>query len=136
MLSLLGSIKNIASLLLLFSLFNLQPKTNKYVSSYFKLEKFNPDEFILLITLKPKDGIQINAEPKPEIKINEAFAEVLSIKFDKTRDNYIDTRKPIIVRLKLKTQEIKSLSGKFIYLFCSATEGWCSRYVENFELKP
>ncbi|MEN3037973.1 MAG: hypothetical protein ABDI07_02275 [Candidatus Kryptonium sp.] len=136
MLSLLGATINIASLFLVFSIFTTQPKTTKYVVSNFKLEKSKSDEFILLITLKPNDGIHINAEPKPEIKINEAFAEVLSINFDKTKDNYIDTKKPIIVRLKINTQEIKSLSGKFTYLFCSATEGWCSKYVESFELKP
>lgn len=120
--------------LLIFLPYKPQSKTNIYVLSSFKLEKIKPDKLTLIIDLKPAIGIHINSEPKPEIKFNEPV-EVLSIKFDKTEKNYIDTQKPIIVELKIKTQGIKSLSGKFTYFYCSDDEGWCSKFVESFKVK-
>jgi len=129
-----NNVLTLCLILLVLSPHKPQSKTNKYVLSNFKLEKIKQDKFALIITLKPIPGIHINSEPRPEIKFNEPV-EVLNIKFDKAKGSYIDTQKPIIVELKIKTHEIKSLSGKFIYFYCSDDEGWCSKFVENFRVE-
>ncbi len=122
-------------ILTIFLLASPQPNKNKYVSSDFKLEKSKHNEFILTIILKPVDKIHINSEPTLSIKFNDPLIEILEIKFDKTEKNYIDTRKPIIVKLKPKVKNLKSLSGELTYFYCSEAEGWCSKFTERFEVK-
>ncbi|MFN3134205.1 MAG: hypothetical protein ACK44H_01395 [Candidatus Kryptonium sp.] len=124
------------AVLITLLLINPQVNRNKYVSSNFKLERNKPNEFILVVTLKPADGIYINSEPEPKVKFNDSLVEALEVKFDKTEKNYIDTRKPIIVKLKSKTKVLKSLKGELTYFYCSNSEGWCSKFVEKFEVKP
>jgi hypothetical protein len=121
--------------LITFLLINLQSNKNKYVSSNFKLEKNKHNEFTLVITLRPTDGIYINSEPEPKIKFDDSMVEALEVRFDKTEKNYIDTQKPIIVKLKSKTKNLKSLKGELTYFYCSDSEGWCSKFVEKFEVK-
>jgi len=126
----------LAIILAIFLLTNPQLSKNKYVSSDFKLEKGKHNEFALIVTLKPTNGIHINSEPAPSIKFNDPPVEILEIKFDKKEKNYIDTQKPIIVKLKSKTKNLKSLRGELTYFYCSNSEGWCSKFVEKFEVKP
>lgn len=126
----------LAIILTIFLLTNPQSNKNKYVSSDFKLEKNKHNEFIFTIILKPSDGIHINSKPAPSIKFNDPLVEILETKFDKTEKNYIDTRKPIIVKLKIKTRNLNSLKGELTYFYCSDSEGWCSKFVEKFEVKP
>ncbi len=125
----------LAIILAIFLLTNPQLSKNKYVSSDFKFEKGKHNEFALIVTLKPTNGIHINSEPAPSIKFNDPLVEILEIKFDKTEKNYIDTQKPIIVKLKSKTKNLKSLKGELTYFYCSDSEGWCSKFVEKFEVK-
>jgi len=100
------------------------------------LKKGKHNEFALIVTLKPTNGIHINSEPAPSIKFNDPPVEILEIKFDKTEKNYIDTQKPIIVKLKSKTKNLKSLNFGFNADLGLKGEGWCSKFVEKFEVKP
>lgn len=118
---------------LLFS--NFQVHKNKFVSSEFKIEKQKQDKVTVLIFLNPANGIYVNSEPKPDIKFNNENVEIASVKFEKTQKNYIDTSKPIKVEIKLKSKNISTLTGQFTYFYCSATEGWCSKAAEKFEIK-
>ncbi len=121
-------------LLLIFFLFALFQQ-NKYVSLKFKAEKRGTDKAVFFIFLKTMDGIHINSEPKPEIILDDNEVEILNIKFEKTEKNYIDTNKPIKAEIKSKSKNLKLLKGKFICFYCSETEGWCSKLVNNFEIE-
>lgn len=127
--------KQIIFTLALILLSNFQTRQNKYVTLEFKVEKGKHDKTTLLIFLNPVEGIHINSEPGPMINFASKDVEVINIRFEKTPQNYIDTKKPITIELKLKSKKIKKLNGELTYFYCSETEGWCSKSVDKFEAK-
>ena len=93
----------------------------------------------LLITLTPRQGIHINLEPPLSVTLDQskAIASLGNIAIAQ-KDTILDVSKPIRFTFTL-AQSIKpgkvTIGGAVTYFYCSETEGWCSKFKQQFEAK-
>lgn len=87
----------------------------------------------ILITLKPIEGIHINADPAPEFSVDSgSVAKAIGAPRGKKDDRgYLSVGEPVrqeIVIAPMAAPGEHHVRGLFIYYYCSDTEGWCMRY--------
>ena len=93
----------------------------------------------LTISLKPKKGIHVTADPPFTFSLDTLtqFFSVGKPNFTKDGKGYVDTRHQIRHELSVaKTTPPGSyrVKGVFTYFYCSDAEGWCSRFRHPVEL--
>jgi hypothetical protein len=97
----------------------------------------------IVISLRPKKGIHVNALPPIDLRLAKdgigelsGKLEYSTVKHDTTQ--YIDPSKPIkqsfSIAGTLKPGPV-SLRGSFTFFYCSDAEGWCSRFKQPIDLK-
>jgi hypothetical protein len=97
----------------------------------------------IVISLKPKKGIHVNAAPAIDLRLDKGGAgellgklEYSTVKHD--TGQYIDPSKPIkqsfTIAGSLKPGAV-SVKGTFTFFYCSDAEGWCSRLKQPIDLK-
>jgi len=136
----------ILAFLFLFCSFVSFPQTNgdKYnddvdvTVSLKKLEIKSGGTAQLIINFKPKKGIHINLDPPIEIELEKNFASKGKTEIPKMKkESYLNTEKPLKQNITLKkniTPGAHTLKGKLNYFYCSDSEGWCSRFTQDFQL--
>ena len=91
-----------------------------------------------MILIKPKKGIHINLDPPIEIELEKSIASKGKIEIPKLKkEGYLNPEKPLKQNLTLKkniTPGMHTLKGKLNYFYCSDSEGWCSRFTQDFQL--
>lgn len=93
----------------------------------------------VLISLKPKKGIHITADPPFSLSLDTLKQFFSSGKPDFKKDDkgYVNTESAIRQEILVaKTTPVGSykLKTTFIYYYCSDEEGWCSRFKQPLEL--
>jgi hypothetical protein len=92
----------------------------------------------LIINFKPKKGIHINLDPPIEIELEKSFASKGKIEIPKLKkEGYLNPEKPLKQTITLKkniSPGTHTLKGKLNYFYCSDSEGWCSRFTQDFKL--
>ena len=92
----------------------------------------------LLISLKPQEGIHINLQPAPDVRLDSASLVTLTGRLDAPRQsaaNYLDASMPIkqqFVVPKSAHPGTLAIRGTIIYYYCSDADGWCSRFKQSF----
>ncbi len=118
------------------------PKKNPFVASdvTFKQKKLKPGaEGTLLITLTPRQGIHINLEPPLSVLLDSsnAISSVGKVAITQ-KDTVLDVSKPIRLTFTL-SKKIKpgkvTIGGVVTYFYCSESDGWCSKFKQQFEAK-
>jgi hypothetical protein len=114
---------------------------NKYVSCKVSVE----NEIVragattsLLISFTPQKGISVNSRPPLDVSFDSTsvITKVDSLILPKsTKEDRLDTSKPVRVPFQL-SKELQAgkfkLSGTLTYYYCSAAEGWCSKFQQPF----
>lgn len=113
---------------MIMSMITQSGNSQKYVGveiSPATLEVANGKEFFLSLSLKPSEGIHLNAEPPVTIKSADSVKFSID-SFSKTGE-YLDSSKPL--RVKCIASGLKSGTHTVIveitYTYCSSKEGWC-----------
>lgn len=119
-------------------------KTNEFVDVQLTLSRkeARPGSTLdLVVKFKPKEGIHINLDPPVSLKFDSSafLSKVEKLKMPKqNKGEYLDTKKELVQKFSLskniKAGEI-ALKGTLVYFYCSASEGWCSRFKHPFEIK-
>ena len=93
----------------------------------------NGTPFIVLVTLKPAEGIHVNAQPPISVKLvdepsaGEGSSTVLKVKNIPRRGDSLDSSKPVEVECEVSGAGSGERNIAFVvgYTFCSSKEGWC-----------
>lgn len=93
----------------------------------------NGKPFLILITIKPVDGIHVNAQPPISIMplvedpARENSSTTFNIKEISKKGDYLESSKPIQVESKVTGFSAGFHEINFVvrYTFCSDKEGWC-----------
>jgi hypothetical protein len=119
------------------------PGENQYVKAAFSLTAKTlkaGGKGELQITLKPRDGIHINLTPAVTVSLDTLGGAVAPGPPDipkAQKKEYLDTSRPIKQPFTL-SRDLKPgplvLKGVVTYFYCSAAEGWCSRYKQPIEV--
>ena len=92
----------------------------------------------LIVNFKPKKGIRINLDPPIEIELEKSIASKGKIEIPKMKkEAYLNPAKPLKQNFTLKkniSPGTHTLKGKLNYFYCSDAEGWCSRFIQDFQL--
>ena len=122
--------------LLVLTTMSVAFNSQKYVAVDAKSQTRNVENgktFLILVTIKPVDGIHVNAAPPLSIKplVEDAMSgnglTTLGVKAISKKGDYLDLSKPIQVECKVTginpgLHKINFIVG---YTFCSEKEGWC-----------
>ena len=114
-------------------------KTNDYVKVEFSVKLKVKKQGVsgeLLINFKPKEGIHINLDPPVTVKFDSNSLAVSAGKLETSKiKEYLDASKPVKQRFTLSgNSKTALLKGVLTYFYCSAAEGWCSRFKQPFEI--
>jgi len=97
----------------------------------------------IVIWLKPKKGIHVNATPPLDLRLEKEGVGSLSGKLEYATAKhdtalYLDHWKPVkqsfLISPTLKPGVV-ALKGTFTFFYCSDAEGWCSRLKQPIDLK-
>lgn len=117
--------------------------TNEFVALRYTLKESrlkSGSEGVLLMTLSPVKGIHVNLIPPMSFTFDSsavlASAGTLVIPPDSAK-GYLDATKPVRQPFRL-SKPLKpgkhTVTGTFIYYYCSDAEGWCSRFRQPISL--
>jgi len=115
--------------LLLLAIMSVAFESQKYVVVELKsksVEVENDVAFVLLVSLKPANGIHVNVEPPISVKPLDESTK-LNLKEVSMSGDYFDSSKPIIGECKVTRVAVGKHKISFIvnYTYCSDKEGWC-----------
>jgi hypothetical protein len=93
----------------------------------------------ILVTFAPDDGIHINIDPEPEIRLDSLAPAHLTGPpvFSATSSGFLNTDAPVNFAILVNPdapEGTQNLKGICIYYYCSDTEKWCVRARQPFEL--
>lgn len=118
-----------------------KPVTNEYVKFKISLKEKSlkaGSTGNLLISLQPKKGIHVNLKPPIKITFDSTSALVRAgAPTIPVADTFLNSSKPIQQRVALAAglKPGKAVvKGSVTYFYCSDADGWCSRFIQPFEL--
>ena len=96
----------------------------------------NDKPFLLFVTIRPVNGVHVNAQPPISIKAIESAASINIKEVPEPRAHvpvaqklgeYLDVSKPIEIECKLAGVKAgpHKLSFQIDYTYCSEKDGWC-----------
>ena len=99
------------------------------------------DADVLRISLTPVEGIHINADPPVEVTLEKNTVVDLDGEPEMSTDKetgFLEVSEPIEQRLSISrkaTPGWHAFKGTIVYYFCSETQGWCTKFVQQFSLQ-
>ena len=119
------------------------PAENEYVKFNIALKekRLSPgSKGHLLISLKPKKGVQIPINPPMDVKLesSNAIISVGKLEIPKSKKKpYVESALPVKLSFTFsKTVQpgVVPIKGVLTYYYCSDAEGWCSKFKQPIEL--
>jgi hypothetical protein len=94
----------------------------------------------ILVTFVPEDGIHVNVDPAPEIRLDSVTSAHLagSPMLSTTSRGFLNPDSPVDFAIQVDPdapEGTKNLKGVCTYYYCSDAEKWCVRARQPFELK-